>query len=132
MAEHRRDLRDFAGGAQPVQARHQGVVQGDGNLVNGRFSGAAFEHRASQFLDKQGHSAAAFDQRLDRIGAQGRAGRQPCNDLAGGARAQPGQRQLHVMRPQGPGCAELRTRRADQHQRRKRGLLGDQLNRLQR
>ncbi len=66
-ADHGADLDDLPGRPQPIQPRHQRIMQGRRDLAPGELRAATFEHRPCQLLDKQRHPAGALDHRRDGI-----------------------------------------------------------------
>ena len=109
-ANHGADLRNLLGRPQPVQPRHQRIVQGRRDLAPCEPRTAALEHRARQLLDEERHSSSAIDHRRDGLGRQGLARCHLFHHRADVARAQSVERDLRVMFPQRPLSAELRAR----------------------
>ncbi len=66
-ADYGADLDDFLGRPQPIQPRHQRVMQGRRNLAPRKLCVAALEHRPRQLLDEQRHAAGALDHRRDGL-----------------------------------------------------------------
>ena len=64
-ADHSADLRHLLGRPQPIEPRHQGVMQRHRNLALGEFRIATLEHRSCQLFNKQGHPAGALEYRRD-------------------------------------------------------------------
>ena len=93
---------------------------------------AALEHRPRQFLDEQRHAAGALDHRRDGFLRQCRAGGHLGHHRAHVARVQAVERDLRMMRPRRPWGAKLGARRVEEQQRRRRALLDQQLDQLQR
>ena len=117
-ADRGADLGDLPGRAEPVQARHQGAMQG------GRHGGArqrrggersahvgllriGLDHRPGELLDEERHTRRALDDLLDHPARERRIAR---NALDQGRRVvppEPAERQRRDMRQSGPGRPEL-------------------------
>src|SRR5438105_1081313 len=98
-ADHGPYLDDLFGRPEPVQPRHQRVMQGDRDLTPREPRIATLEHRPRQLLDEEWYPAGALDHYRDGLLRQGLLGRYFPHHRAHVTRTQPVERDLRVMRP---------------------------------
>jgi len=100
----------------------------DRYLASRELPTTAFEHRARQLLNKQGHPAGALNHSLNRFTRKRITRGHLDYHVVHVACAQPVKRNLRMMSTQRPLRMKLGARRARQQQVRCRSLLGQQLN----
>jgi hypothetical protein len=64
-AKYGADLDHLAGWPEPIQPRHQRIMQGDRDRASREVGVATLQHRPRQFLYKQRHAVGALDHRGD-------------------------------------------------------------------
>ena len=66
-AKYGADLDDLLGRPQPIQPRHQRVMQRRRDLARRKLPIAALEHRPRQLLDEQRHATGTLDHQRDGL-----------------------------------------------------------------
>jgi hypothetical protein len=126
-ANHGSYLCHLLGRPQPIQPRHQRIMQGHRNLELGEFRIATLEHYSCQFFHKKGHPAGALEYGRDSFLRQSLFRRYFSHHRAHVARTQPVKGDLGMMRPRRPLSVKLGARREQQQQPRRRPLLYQKL-----
>ncbi len=119
-ADRRRDLGHLLGGPQPIEPRHQGVLEGRGDRARrSRLVPLFLQHRLGELFDEERHPVGAEGDRLHQLVEARGASRDAGHHLAHVAATQATEGHVRLMRQQGPRGPELRPSRAeDQHGRR--------------
>ena len=131
-ADHRADLRHLARRAEPVEPRHQRLLQRRRNRLDAAALLAALQQQPRHFLDEQRHAAGAGGDILHHVARQRMAGGKLRHHLLHLAAIERRERDGAVMRAHAPGRTELGPRRRHDEQRRQRAALGDAAQHVER
>ena len=130
-ADHRADLRHLARRAEPVEPRHQRLLQRRRDGLDAALL-AALQQKPRHLLDEQRHAAGARGDVVHHLRGERMAGGKLRHHVAHLRAIERRERDRAVMRAHAPGRPELRPRRRHDEERRQRAALGDAAQHIER